>query len=60
MRILTKKDLHIRIIFICVLLTLTVLLIPLFVIGHYNFASVDDIGYAKTAELPGMRRILSS
>lgn len=51
MRMFTKEDLHIRIIFICVLLALTALLIPLFAIGHYNFASVDDIGYAKTAEV---------
>lgn len=45
-----KEELQVKIIFIGVLLVLIALLIPLFWIGHYNFASVDDIGYAKTAE----------
>lgn len=51
MQKLMREELHIRIIFFGVLLILIALLIPLFVIGHYNFASVDDIGYAKTAEV---------
>lgn len=46
-----KEDLHVRIILVGVLLALVALLIPLFIIGHYNFASVDDVGYAKTAEV---------
>lgn len=46
-----KNEVHVKIIFVGVLLTLTLLLIPLFVIGHYNFPSIDDIGYGKTAEI---------
>lgn len=51
MQRLKKEDTYVRIIFAGALLTLFVLLIPLFVIGHYNFASVDDVGYGKTAEV---------
>lgn len=50
MQRLTRMELHIRVIFAGTLFVLIALLIPLFIIGHYNFASVDDIGYAKTAE----------
>lgn len=51
MKMTTKKEMHIKIIFAGVLLTLVILLIPLFVIGHYNFPSIDDVGYGKTAEV---------
>ncbi len=45
-----KKELQIKIIFVGMLLTLVALLIPLFIIGHYNFLSVDDFGYSETAK----------
>lgn len=51
MKMFIKKELHVKIIFVSVLLVLIALLIPLFWIGHYNFPSVDDIGFAKTAEV---------
>lgn len=47
---LKKEELHVRAIFIGMVLLLFIVIAPLFVIGHYNFASVDDIGYANTAE----------
>ncbi len=51
MRRFLKEDMQIRAIFAGVMLMLVALLIPLFVIGHYNFPSVDDVGYGKTAEI---------
>lgn len=47
---LKKEELHVRIIFVGTVLLLFAVMVPLFIIGHYNFASVDDIGYANTAE----------
>lgn len=49
MKNLGKEELHIKIIFVAMVLILAVVLIPLFMIGHYNFQSVDDVGYATTA-----------
>lgn len=46
-----KEELQVKAIFIGVLLVLIALLIPLFWIGNYNFPSVDNVGYAKTAEV---------
>lgn len=51
MRKLETKELHIRIIFAGMVLVLIAVLVPLFIIGHYNFESVDDVGYAQSAEL---------
>lgn len=51
MKKLETKELHIRIIFVGMVLVLIAVLVPLFVIGHYNFESVDDVGYANSAEL---------
>lgn len=48
---LKKEELHVRIIFVGTVLLLFAVMVPLFIIGHYNFASVDDIGYANTAEI---------
>ncbi len=50
MQRLKKEELHVKIIFVGVLCVLIVLLVPLFVIGHYNFASVDDFGCIEAAE----------
>lgn len=46
----TKGESYVKIIFSGVLVVLIALLIPLFVIGHYNFASVDDFGCMEAAE----------
>lgn len=51
MKKLEIRELHIKIIFVGMVLILIAVLIPLFVIGHYNFESVDDVGYANSAEI---------
>ena len=50
MKRLIKEEHHVKIVFVGVLLVLIALLVPLFWIGHYNFPSVDDVGYAAIAE----------
>lgn len=51
MKNMEKEEQYIRIIFWGMVLVLTAILVPLFIIGHYNFESVDDIGYGGTAEV---------
>lgn len=45
-----KEELHIRVIFIGMILILVAVLVPLFMMAHYNFQSVDDVGYATSAQ----------
>lgn len=51
MKKIWKEETQIKIIFFVIILLLFVVLVPLFIMGHYNFQSVDDIGYAKSAEV---------
>lgn len=48
---LGKEDTQVKLIFWGMIAVLAAVLIPLFVIGYYNFESVDDVGYATSAEL---------
>lgn len=50
MKRLGKEEVQIKLIFTGMILVLFAVLVPLFWIGHFNFASIDDIGYAGTAE----------
>lgn len=48
---LGREDTQVKLIFWGMMVVLAAVLIPLFVIGYYNFESVDDVGYATSAEL---------
>lgn len=48
-RILSNEDTQLKIIFTGVIFVLLGVLIPLYIISHYNFMSMDDMSYAATA-----------
>jgi len=45
-----KEENQVKILFAIMGFVLVAVLIPLFVIAHYNFQSVDDFGYAQSGE----------
>ena len=49
-KILSNEDTQLKIIFTGIVIVLLVTLIPLYIISHYNFMSMDDVGYATDAE----------
>ncbi len=51
MRKWKTEDWQLKILLIIMIGVLLMILVPLFMIAHYNFRSVDDFGYAKEAEL---------
>ncbi len=49
-KIFSNEDTQLKIIFTGIVIVLLVTLIPLYIISHYNFMSMDDVGYATDAE----------
>lgn len=50
MKKLKTEEFQIKVLFGIMIAVLAAVLIPLFVIGHFNFMSVDDYGYAQEPE----------
>ncbi|MCD8067546.1 MAG: hypothetical protein LUE87_01380 [Lachnospiraceae bacterium] len=48
-KLLSKEDTQLKIIFVGMIFVLLAVLIPLYVISHYNFMSMDDVAYAAEA-----------
>lgn len=50
MKLWKTREVQIKMLFIISIVVLIAVLFPLFRIAHYNFRSVDDFGYAESAE----------
>lgn len=50
MKRLQKESTQVKIIFVGMILVLTAVLLPLFIIAHYNFRCADDFGFCRTGE----------